>query len=247
MRYRFAPRWPWVLLTAAMLPLFISLGFWQWQRGQARQVSWDQFERNDTPAIEAPAASLAGLPRYTRVRLRGEFDGERQFLLDNISHQGAPGYEVLTVLRLPDGSRLLVNRGWLPFSGYRDRLPDVSLPGAAAPDPAAGPPAVAVISGRLAQLPVSGLASGRAPPALDGGWPRLTSFPEIGQLAEAYGAPLLPVVLLLDADSGPGYLRQWQPPGLPPARHIGYAVQWWAFALLAAGLLVGFNLKRSDD
>ena len=53
-------------------------------------------------------------------------------------------------------------------------------------------------------------------------------------------------VLLLDADSGPGFVREWQPPGLPPERHIGYAVQWWAFALLLVGLFVGLNVKRKD-
>jgi surfeit locus 1 family protein len=57
---------------------------------------------------------------------------------------------------------------------------------------------------------------------------------------------LLAPVLLMDADSGPGYLRDWHPPGLPPERHYAYAVQWWAFALLALGLLVGLNLKRRD-
>ena len=61
----------------------------------------------------ASAASLAQLPRYARVRIEGVPDGERQFLLENISHRGAPGYHVLTVLRLPEGSRLLVNRGWV--------------------------------------------------------------------------------------------------------------------------------------
>ncbi len=78
-------------------------------------------------AIEANAASLAHLPLFTRVRVAGQFDTERQFLLDNISHDGQPGYEVLTVLRLADGSGLLVNRGWVPFTGYRDRLPDIAF------------------------------------------------------------------------------------------------------------------------
>ena len=68
------------------------------------------------PPSRASAATLERLPRFTRVRVHGEFDAARQFLLDNISHEGAPGYEVLTLLRLADGSHLLVNRGWLPFT-----------------------------------------------------------------------------------------------------------------------------------
>jgi surfeit locus 1 family protein len=229
-----------VLLTAALLPLFLSLGLWQWNRGQARQQDWDQFARADLPAAEVPAARLAEMPRYARVRVRGHLDGTRQFLLDNMSHRGAPGYQVLTVLELEEGSRLLVNRGWVPFGGFREQLPDVALP--------AGTDGTRVeLTGRLAGLPSVGLASGRLAPAQDGRWPRVTSFPTMEQLADAYGERLLPVVLLLDADSGPGFLREWHPPGLPPERHVGYAVQWWAFALLLVGLFVGLNLKKRND
>lgn len=250
MAWRFAPRLHWVLLVAALLPVFVALGFWQWNRGQARQAQWDEYARGDAAAITADAAALAQLPRYTRVRVAGRLDGGRQFLLENISHRGAPGYHVLTVLQLVDGGRLLVNRGWIPFSGYRDRLPDVSLPGAGR-DGQPGAPGDATqdaaqqLSGRLAALPVPGLASGQSAPTA-GDWPRVASFPTLAQLEAAYGASLLPQVLWLDADSGPGYLREWSPSGLPPERHIGYAVQWWCFALLLAGLFIGLNLKRSN-
>lgn len=224
-----------MLGIAAALPLFIGLGFWQWGRGEHRREIWDAFERAGAPAFEAAASELARLPQYTRVGITGRLDGERQFLLDNISHAGAPGYEVLTVLELAEGSRVLVNRGWVPFTGYRDRLPDVALE--------AGEPLR--LSGRIAGLPVAGLASGQTSPPMQGSWPRVTAFPDFAQLEQAYGAPLLPVLLLLDADSGPGYLREWQPPGVSPDRNFAYAVQWWSFALLALAMFVGFNLKRS--
>ena len=38
-------------------------------------------------------------------------------------------------------------------------------------------------------------------------------------------------MLLLDPASGSGYVRDWQPPGLPPLRHFSYAIQWWGFAV----------------
>jgi cytochrome oxidase assembly protein ShyY1 len=233
---RFAPRWYWILLTVAAVPLFISLGFWQWHRGEYRRAQWDEFARTDGPAVEANAAQLPRLARFTRVRVAGHFDDARQFLLDNISHGGAPGYEVLSVLALADGSRLLVNRGWVPFSGYREQLPDVRLEAAQETG----------LTGRVSTLPAMGLASGQVPPPMEGRWPRVTSFPSYEQLAASYGEKLLPVVLLLDANSAPGYLRDWRPPGLSPDRHFGYAVQWWSFALLALALFIGLNLKRRN-
>jgi surfeit locus 1 family protein len=233
---RFAPRWSYTIAVLLAVPLFVSLGLWQWHRGEHRSAQWSEFSRTDVAPIEATAASLDRLPRFTRVRVSGEFEPQRQFLLDNISHDGAPGYEVLTVLRLADGSHLLVNRGWLPFSGYRDRLPDVSLQTTSPQS----------LTGRLSTLPVAGMASGRLPPAREGQWPRLTSFPTHAELESAWGAPLLAPVLLLDADSGPGYLRDWQAPGISPERNFSYAVQWWAFALLAVAMYIGFNLKRTQ-
>lgn len=224
-----------MLLTAVAVPLFVSLGFWQWHRGEYRSAQWDAFAHADVPAIESSAATLDRLPRFTRVRVNGQFDTARQFLLDNISHNGAPGYDVLSLLRLADGSQLLVNRGWVPFTGYRDRLPDVTLA-------VAGEQRIA---GRLANLPVAGMASGAQAPG-EGTWPRVTSFPTRDQLQQALGTPLLAPVLLLDADSGPGYLRDWQPPGISPERNYGYAVQWWSFALLALAMFIGFNLKRKN-
>jgi surfeit locus 1 family protein len=232
---RFAPRWYYTLLTIAVMPLFVSLGFWQWHRGEYRSAQWDGFARADVPAIETSAATLVRLPRFTRVRVTGEFHSGRQFVLDNMSHNGAPGYEVLTVLQLADGSRLLVNRGWIPFSGFRDQLPDVAVE--------SSPLAV---TGRLSSLPIAGIASGRMPPAAAGDWPRLTSFPSMLELSRTLGEPLLDSVLLLDAESGPGYLRDWRPPGISPDRNYAYAVQWWSFAVLALAMFVGFNLKRKS-
>lgn len=226
-----------MLLTTAAVALFVSLGFWQWHRGEHRREVWQAFTRGDQPPIQTSAANLAQLPRFTRVRVVGAFDTAHQFLLDNISHGGAPGYEVLTPLKLSDGSHLLIDRGWVPFSGYREQLPDLSF------DAEQLPPSV---TGRLSVLPVAGLAAGRIAPAPDSPWPRLTSFPDMEQLAEGLGTELHPVLLLLDADSGPGYLRDWRPPGISPERNFSYAVQWWSFALLALVMFVGLNLKRKN-
>ncbi len=236
MALTFSPRWYYVLLTAAAVPLFVCLGFWQWHRGEYRSAQWEAFARADMPAVETTAATLPRLPRFSRVFVEGGFDRQRQFLLDNISHNGAPGYEVLSVLQLADGSRLLVNRGWVPFSGFREQLPDVTL----ATDGAQR------ISGRLSTLPVAGMVSGQQAPAATGSWPRVTSFPTREQLQQVLGVQLLAPVLLLDANSGPGYLRDWQPPGISPERNYAYAVQWWSFALLALGLFIGLNLARRN-
>ncbi len=223
------------LLAVAGCTLFTSLGFWQWHRGQYRQGLWAQFEADASVQREiSDSAQLAGAARYARIRVTGRLDGAHQLLLDNRSREGRPGYELLTPLILPDGAVLLVNRGWLPFTGYRDRLPDVGLP----ENPAQA------LTGRLDQLPVAGLAAGRVPPPAAGPWPRLTSFPTAADLSQVLGRRVPNQVLLLDADSGPGFERHWLPPGVEPARNYSYAIQWWAFAALTLGLFLFLNLEK---
>jgi len=229
----FAPSWPMTLLTLVLLMLFVSLGRWQWQRGEAKQAGWKAFELA-APAVAISGAEVDTVDRFKHVALQGRFESQHQFLLDNRSHAGKPGYEVLTPFVLASGRRLLVNRGWVSFSGYRDRLPDVTLQ-------SSGP---MNITGRIDELPAAGLASGRAPPAVEGAWPKLTSFPTHQELESALGTRVARRILLLDAGSAPGYVREWSPPGLAPDRHFSYAIQWWGFAVVLLVLYFGLNFRK---
>lgn len=231
----FAPGPLMTLATVALLALFLSLGRWQWNRGVDRQAEWDAFARGGGAAVPVSGPGLAPLERFTRVALRGAYDGGQQFLLDNRSFEGRPGFEVLTILRLVDGSAIPVDRGWIPFDGYRDRLPAIPV----ASDERQ-------VLGRIDRLPSGGLDSGRAPPATAGSWPRLTSFPVTADLQAAYGAPLLNGMVLLDPGEPDGYLRKWRPPGLEPDKHKSYAIQWWGFAVLLLVLYVGLNFKTRE-
>jgi surfeit locus 1 family protein len=208
-------------LTAVLCVAFVAAGRWQWDKGLQRQVQWDAFARGADAPLALGGRDVGSIPRFRRVALMGRFDGARQFLLDNRTHAGSAGYEVLTPLRLDDGRVLLVDRGWVAFTGSRARLPDVALR-ADAP---------VTLTGRLDDLPTPGLELGRMPPPRDDHWPKVTSYPSMSQLAGAYGRTLEPRIVLLDPGAPNGYVRDWQPPGLPPIRHLSYAVQWWGFAV----------------
>ncbi len=235
--FRWSASWPMTLLTVAGVVLFILLGRWQWHRARQSQALQAQFRAGTDALTDLDDHAVRALPRYARVGAHGRYDGAHQFLLDNISHGGYPGYEVLTPLTLADGRTLIVNRGWVPLSQSRQDLPDVALP----PDPADRP---AAPTGRLDNLPVPGIALGHAPPAPGGTWPKLTSFPTMADLSAALGRPLEPRQLLLDAAAPLGYVRDWQPPGMSPAQHVSYAIQWWGFATVAAFLYARLNRRR---
>ena len=224
----FAPTLRFTLLALLLAALFVRLGVWQWQRGEQREAAAARFAGGGDQVLELGTEAVADLPLYQRVSVEGELDGAHQFLLENRTFEGRAGYEVLTPLTRRAGPALLIDRGWVPFSGRRTQLPDVSLR-------ASGP---VRLTGRIAALPAPGLRIGRAAPDARTPWPKVTSYPDMAQLAAALGAPLGPRILLLDPAAPFGYVRAWQPPGLAPLRHFSYAVQWWSFALATLVLWV---------
>jgi surfeit locus 1 family protein len=228
----FAPSAGFTVATLLLCALFIRLGVWQWHKGIQRQEEWSRFARGADRVIALDERAVGDVPLYQRVRVTGRLDGARQFLLDNRSYRGRAGYEVLTPLRRAEAAVLLIDRGWVPFSGTRARLPDISFE-AAAP---------VTLSGRIAQLPSSGLASGRAAPDARAAWPKVTSYPSVAELSAALGTPLAARIVLLDPQAPLGFVRDWQPPGMAPLRHLSYAIQWWCFATLA---LIGWAIMST--
>jgi surfeit locus 1 family protein len=227
----FTPSWPMTLVTLVLLVAFAGLGRWQWQRGAAKEATWAAFAIE--AAAEFGATHFDTMPRYHRVAFHCVLQGERQILLDNRPHAGRPGYEVLTPCALADGRHIIVNRGWVPFTGRRDVLPDITVTGARGS-----------VSGRLEELPVGGLASGRAAPEYAAPWPKVASFPTHEELEAALGWKLERRIVLLDPAEPAGYLREWSPPGIAPERHFSYAIQWWGFAVVLLVLYFGLNFRK---
>jgi len=231
----FEPSWAMTLLTLAGVALFVGLGNWQWSKGNHRAQVESEFGKRG--GIEdVGERDLSGVSRFQRVRVTGRWDTQHQFLLDNRTHEGRAGYEVLTpLIRGGDLPTVLVNRGWVPFSGFRDRLPDVSLT----------TDGDVQVVGRVDALPMRGLASGHSPPDVKAPWPKVTSFPDPGELVAALGRPLEGRILLLDPEEPDGYVRTWGPEGLPAIRHWSYGVQWYAFAVLALVLWVILGMRKN--
>jgi surfeit locus 1 family protein len=53
--------------------------------------------------------------------------------------------------------------------------------------------------------------------------------------------------VLLDPQAPDGYVRDWHPPGMSPARHWSYAIQWWSFAALALVLWGVLSVAKPEQ
>lgn len=221
-------RFGWLLLALAVAAVFASLGCWQLRRADEK-AAWlaDWQARALLPAVDLAAVDAdAPESRYRRVELRGEYRPQQEFLLLNRVRDGRVGAEAYTpFVPAGGGDWLLVDRGWYESPQARPKLPD------------APPTGTVTIRGLLAQPANPGIRLGSIEAA--GPWPQPVVWLDAPAAAHALGHGVRGAVLLLDADLPGGLVRDWHPdPGeFGPARHRGYAVQWFA---LAATVVITF-------
>lgn len=161
------------------------------------------------------------------ITLHGSFDTKFTVLLDNKSHQGRPGYQVVQPLRLADGKRVLVNRGWLAAGASRTQLPPVRTP----------PGEVALQGVRLEHFPRALEPAGtkRAGPV----WQNVT----VEEFAAWSGLALEPTVFEQHSALDDGLVREWPRPDAGVEKHASYALQWYSLAALSLILFIALNLK----
>jgi cytochrome oxidase assembly protein ShyY1 len=226
-----APPWAW-LLTAAAVSLFGALGQWQLGKGLAKQrMAAAMADREAEPEIISAALGAPHGLDVRRARATGTWLTGQQMLLDGQSNQHRPGYRVWTPLLLPDETAVLVDRGWIPHDrGGFD---------------AAAPIGQATVTGALRALPQPGLRlEGTVNCPADKAFPAVVLYPTGEELECLLSRPVIAGLLLLDADAPGGFVREWTDFGFPPARHYGYAAQWFALALAAVVIFVAVNRRR---
>ena len=216
-------------LLAAATAVFTALGVWQVQR-----LFWkaDLIARVDARISAAPVP-LPGPDRwphinasndeYTRVTVSGRFLNDKEAHVVASTEIG-PGYWVLTPLALPDGTAVLVNRG---FVTSEKRDPASRAAGQIAGD--------TTVTGLLRISEDSSWILRKNDPAADRWYRRAPA-----EIAQARGLPIT-APFFIDADAKPN-TGGWPQGGLTRVlfsnNHLVYVVTWFALALLAAGACV---------
>ena len=228
----------WVLAIVAIAS-FTSLGFWQSRRAIEKQAMLDaaaQVLAAREPVPLAAAADRARRRDYDWSSGEGEFDARGPLWLDNQQRDGRAGIRAYRLFVPDRGVPLLVDLGWLPLPGDRT-LPAIQRP-----------PGRIVVRGLLAPPPSAGLALGSGVVRHGDGW--LLTRIDTTAIGPVLGlsVPLAPRVLRLDPALPLGYDRDLQllANTLPPEKHRGYALQWFALALavFVTALILTFRRSR---
>jgi surfeit locus 1 family protein len=235
------------LATIVVMALCIKAGLWQLNRAEAKRVLQMQLNaRQNEPsvALTDKMASLkkvdSELWRFRRVKFSGTYDTRYQVLLDNQVENTAAGYHVLTPVHV-EGSKayVLVNRGWI--AGTPDRkVPEVTTP-----------QGVQIIEGDIALPPAKFFTLEALPlkqDKLQQVWQsHVWQNMDMQLYAKSVPFAIQPFVVRLNANSNAGgFVRNWAPPGERVAMHLGYAYQWFGFALTMLVIFIVLNVKQNS-
>src|SRR3990172_6707949 len=241
----FSRRWllP-TLLVIVAAGVLARLGIWQFDGLEARrafnarvleQVTADPLQLDE----DALSLDLYAM-EYRQTDVTGEFMPEDEIVLRNQVWQGQAGMTLFTPLRI-DGanSAILVERGWIPAeqADCQSRA-------------AFHRPGTLTLTGVLRRAETDFEVYGRIhpDPTLSADQQRLDTWNnlDLERIAAQMATPLLPVYLEQAPDPGkdaPPYAALSEP-DLSEGPHLGYAGQWFIFALV---LLVGYPIFAKNS
>jgi surfeit locus 1 family protein len=213
-----------------MAALFTRLGFWQVSRLHERQAA-NAYIGSRIDSVPVPYFSLRGdstVTRYRRVTVTGTPDFAHEFYVVDRSRSGSPGVWVLTPIRVAGhDTAVLVNRGW------------IYTPDASTVDPS---------QWHAPDTTFEGYVNEFQPPMRAPREPRHLRSIYYPAVASALPYPLASTyVIALGADTAiAGVPWRLAPPPMDEGRHRSYAIQWFAFALIAIGGALFVILKDRE-
>lgn len=227
----FKPRWAMTILALLAIAFFMRLGFWQLERASEKK----QMMAALTGFSQQKASNWSSgnpLPaQYQPIQVQGHFL-RTMLLLDNQHYQHQFGYDVVSPLVLADGHVVLIDRGWVAGDVTRRIFPDIETP-----------------SGFI-QLTGSAYYSSEKNWLLGQALEKKKANLAIVELLDTHlisqflHKSVYPFIIRLGKPAANGYVREWAVVAMPPERHYGYALQWFAMALVIFILFIALNLKK---
>ncbi|SCZ53569.1 SURF1 family protein [Thiohalomonas denitrificans] len=215
-----------VLLSA----LCLQLGFWQLHRAEEAEVrsAMVREQANREPVFIKGVETAGAELFYRRALARGRFEMKHRFWVEGRRPDGRQGLQYIVPLHIAGSElRVLVNRGWVA-------RPETSVTRARQP---------AEIEGLLVRPAVPTLQLTDSNKAFGDRWPYLD--PE--RYARSHNVAVAPFVLVEDSRLAGELLKAELGRADKRGMHIGYALQWFAFAVLLLLFLAVLGKNRQRE
>lgn len=223
--------WRFGILALLFCMLFSRLGIWQLARAdEKKQMLATQQQRAAEIAIDWHSGEALPL-QYQPIHVRGHFS-PITLLLDNQHYQHQFGYNVLSPLILDKGDVILVDRGWVPGNANRDNVPNITIPSA-----------VIEVEGSVYYPPQKSWSLGNI---FDRKKTNLAVIELIDAqiLSQFLHKSVYPFIIRMHPEAPDGFVREWPVVAMSPDRHVAYAVQWFAMALVVVLLYFVLSIKK---
>ena len=225
-----------LVIAVAVAAGCVRLGLWQLDRRQQRITMNTRIaSRMSAPPVSVASVADTAQSRFATVTISGALDYDNEVVLTHRGHDGAPGVDVLTPIRVAgQDSAVLVNRGWvyspdgMTIELHRWRDSATSFTGY-----------------------VETFASAPNDSVRQGGV-RRASYEAIAR-AIPYPIRKFYVVALGDSAAGPASgpatprIVRLERPKLDEGPHLSYAFQWFGFATIAvigAGIVAARSMQK---
>lgn len=227
----FIANWRFGILAFLGCLLFARLGFWQLERADEKKqlLAAQQHLAMQMPIHWQPGDSLPA--QYQPIRVQGHFMPV-MLLLDNQHYQHQFGYDVLSPLVVGKGKVILVDRGFVPAQANRGGFPlmttptgDIEIIGSVYVPSDKNWALGSIFDKKQTNLAVIELIDARI----------------VGQFLHK---SVYPFIIRLHPEAAHGFVRDWPVVAMSPSRHLGYAVQWFAMALLILTLYIILNMQK---
>ena len=220
-------RTPGIWLAATFILIVVialsSLGFWQLQRMAQKQQRLDSItEKQQKETVGLLTALQLNDPRDVDVNFTGNVDNQHLILVDNQVVDSQVGFDVIAPV-LTNVGWILVNFGWVAAPNLTRTLPSVEV--------AAGE---SHLRGKISEPSLNPFV--RDPASVNQTFPALVQQVSVPRIQQMLDRKLQPYVIELTGEDSV-FERRYTPGVMPPEKHLGYAIQW--FALAVAAVVVG--------
>jgi surfeit locus 1 family protein len=247
-RYIFKPSSIGIVLTLICIPLFIKFGLWQYNKAQQKiaiQVAYNHAKVDEALQFPLNVIQNQGLGiedwKYKKVTVTGVYETKYQFLLDNQVEGKLVGFHVITPLKIDRTSQyVLINRGWILGKDTHTDLPAFNTPEGL--QTLIGQ--IWVPSKKFYTLEDKALATGRATSA-SAPWEIVWQNMDMDKYQHKVPFTVSDMAIKLDQNSeAGGFVRSWQVPADRITTHIGYAYQWFGFALATLLIFIYMSFTK---
>jgi len=230
-----------ILLVVIAVSIFVKLGFWQYKKAILKQEIQKEYQQSiENGVIEfAPYLQSSEKLQYKKIKTSGEYVTKYQILIDNQVENSVAGYHVVTPLRIEGTDQyVLVNRGWIAGKSAHVYIPTFDTPDG-----------IQQVEGMvwIPNKKIFTLEDKNVSNQEIKNWQLVWQHLDMVQYQKVVPLKLLPVIIKLDAQSqAGGFVRNWQMPTERIATHLGYAYQWFGFAIAAMAIYLYMSIKRIE-